>query len=156
MFLIIILSRFLVLSLTLWLMEQDVTSPSFLFVTLMWPKGLWWLIVYVNLIKHYLWICLWRCFPVRLAFELMDSGWYHSILWVPEQRAEKWNMFSFLLACLSDTLISCPGISVYTISSPDSHIFTLKLNYNKNLLRFPACKGMIVRFLGIITWTKYS
>ena len=48
-------------------------------ITLIGRRTMWRLIFCVNLtgtwvaqIKHYFWVCLWRCFQKRLTFELVD------------------------------------------------------------------------------------
>lgn len=51
--------------------------------------------------NHYVWVCLWGCFQMRLAFELVDwvkhwvgrlsiVGQYHLTSWGPEQNKEGW------------------------------------------------------------------
>ena len=64
------------------------------------PPIVWWFILCVyltwprDLVRRYLWVCLWGHFWKRLASESVDSveqiallsvGRYHPVLWVPEQ-----------------------------------------------------------------------
>lgn len=117
---------------------------------------LWCLILYVNLIetwyaqiKYHLWVCLWRCFLMRLAFELEEwekqivlpnVGGAHPIYWVPEQNKEAQKAeFTFCAWLLSWDVNLLLTLDQDLQESPSSS--------QDCTIGFPACKQQIMGLL---------
>ena len=119
-------------------------------------------------IKH-VWLCLWGCFQMRLAFESVDAvdcttkcRWALSNplrAWRGRKSKRGWNLptplFCFLLACWAGTVVfSCPWTGNYTIGSPGFGSLDSDWNYITSV--FLGLQQILGLPTSIILWATSS
>ena len=129
---------------------------------------MWWLILCVNLmgspgtrylVKHCLWVCLWRCFLVRLALELVEwvkqialpnVGGHHPAHCGPELSRRQRGRPCLLQDCGSWHMgLPWPCAAPHTIRSPASQAFGLRLNHTTGFPGSPTRRGQTVGRLSL-------
>ena len=96
--------------------------------------------------NHYFWVCLWRCFWMKLAFELVELvNEFVSPVWVGIiqsikglSTAKRWRKDKFGPLCLITELrhpFSALVLLVLIIFTPVSEVFALRLNHTTGIPR---------------------